>query len=398
MRLSNWSVSGALMMTTLALAHSGEAVAAPCSNLTNPIYGLGGSASKPLLAKVSKALANLPAPNTATIVFQSPGACLGIYGILNDTLITGTASFWDATGVEQTCDLPAAGQALDFANMANSAALCSLAPAVLPANVGDYVGPVNTVNFIVPVGSSQFSISAAAAYLVFGLGAAGQAAPWNVDAEISIRDQNSAVQQLAGLAVNVPASKFAYGVNGASQNGVISKVGSSANPEKAIGFVSGEAADAARATVRTLAYQHYGQSCAYTPDSTLTAHDKKNVRDGHYFIWTPQHFFAKKDPGTGIITSPGARALIGYFTGAVALPTGLDLLKISIEAGTVPQCAMHVSRDGDLGALHKYTPPKACGAYFDSLTGGTIATACPNGPSDCSASAPACNFGYCEVQ
>ena len=59
---------------------------------------------------------------------------------------------------------------------------------------------------------------------------------------------------------------------------------------------------------------------------------------------------------------------------------------------------MRVWREGDLGALRTYTPPASCGAFFDSLTGGTTATACPTGPSQCPASAPACNHGYCEVQ
>lgn len=394
--MKRMEMAGAVI--ALALAGHGVASAAPCSELPNPIYGLGGSASKPFLGKVSKALAALPAPDTATIVFQAPGACLGIYALLNDTKITGTASYWDATGIEKTCDLPAEGQVVDFANMANSAALCPLAPATLPATIGDYEGSVNTVNLIVPLASSQRSISAAAAYFVFGFGAAGQAAPWTIDNEITIRDQNSAVQQLLGLAINVPASKFAYGVNGANQNGVITRVAQSATPESAIGLVSGEAADLARSSVRTLAYQHYGQSCGFLPDSIGSALDKINVREGRYFLWTPQHFFAKKDASTNVVTSPAARKLIGYVTGELAQPTGFDLLRIEIESGTVPKCAMRVWREGDLGAVHRYTPPKACHGFFESLTGGTTATACPNGPSDCSASAPACNHGYCEVQ
>jgi hypothetical protein len=385
-------------LAVFALLGSGAAHAAPCSDLPNPIYGLGGSASKPLLAKVSKNLNALTGADQATIVFQAPGACLGIYALLNNTSITGTASYWDSSGTEKTCDLPSGGQVVEFANMANSHVLCPLAPTALPGDIGDYEGPVNTVNVIVPLASSQTSISGAAAYLLFGLGAGGQAAPWTIDNEITIRDQNSAVQQLLGLAINVPASKFTHGVNGSSQSGVITRVSQSANPENAIGFVSGEAADAARGSVRTLAYQHYGQSCGYLPDSTITALDKRNVRDGHYFIWTPQHFYAKKDSVTGVITSPAARKLIGYFTGDVALPAGLDLLRDQIEAGTVPKCAMHVWREGDLGALRLYTPPKSCSGFFDYVSGGVAPTACPNGPSDCPSSRPACNYGYCEVQ
>lgn len=372
--------------------------AAPCADLPNPVYGLGGSATKPTLAKLGTALASLSGADQATIVYQAPGACLGVYALVNDTKITGTASYWDSTGVEKTCDLPAGGQTVDFANMANSAVLCPLAPNPLPDDIGDYEGTVNTINLIVPVASSQRTISAAAAYFVFGFGAAGQAAPWTIDNEISIRDSNSAVQQLLGETIHVPASKFAFGVNGASQNGVIARVASSSQPEAAIGFVSGQAADAARATVRTLAYQHYGQSCGYLPDSTSTALDKKNVREGRYFIWSPQHFFAKKDPQTNVITSPAARTFLGYLDGSIPLPTGFDLLRLQIEAGEVPQCAMKVWREGDLGKLSTYTPPKSCGGYFESLVGGTSATACPNGPSDCPSSAPACNYGYCEVQ
>lgn len=382
----------------LALATVGEASAAPCSELPNPIYGLGGSASKPTLAKISQGLAALPAPNTATIVFQAPGACIGIQALLDNTAITGTASFWDATGVEKTCELPAGGQEIDFANMANSAVLCPLAPNPLPATIGDFEGTVNTVNLIVPVGSSETSISAAAAYFVFGFGAKGAAAPWTIDTEITIRDSNSAVQQLLGETIKVPASQFLFGTNGASQNGVISRVANSLNPNAAIGFVSGQAADAARATVRTLAYQHYGQSCGYLPDSSATAFDKKNVREGRYFMWSPQHFFAKKDPGTNVITRPAARTFIGYLNGTIALPAGFDLIRYQIEAGEIPRCAMSVWRTGDLGKIRKETPAKSCSGFYESLTGGTTHTACPNGPSDCSAAAPACNFGYCEVQ
>ena len=390
----------AALAVPILLGTAGTVHAKPCNDpsIVNPIYGLGGSSSKPLLAKLSQALASLPAPNTATIVFQAPGACTGIYALVNGTTITGTASYWDATGVEQSCDLPAAGQVIDFANMGNSAALCPQAPSPLPDTIGDYQGPVNNYDFIVPVGSSQSSISAAGAYFVFGFGAAGQASPWINEAEIIIRDQNSAVQQLIGSAIGVSADKWKYGVNGASQSGVIAKVGSATDPEAAIGVISGESADGARATVKVLAYQHYGQSCGYLPDSSNIAHDRKNVRDGHYFIWTPQHFFALKDPTTGVITSPGARQLIGYFTGAVPLPAGVDLIKIEASAGTIPECAMHVWRTGDLGDLQTHTPAKACNGYFESLTGGTTAKACPNGPTDCTSEAPACNYGYCEVQ
>src|SRR5690349_4212567 len=95
-------LAGAVLVMSAAMA--APASAAPCSDLVNPIYGLGGSAAKPFLGRLSRALSSLPAPDTATIVFQAPGACLGIYGLLDDNArITGTASFWGPNGVETTC-------------------------------------------------------------------------------------------------------------------------------------------------------------------------------------------------------------------------------------------------------------------------------------------------------
>ena len=72
----------------------------------------------------------------------------------------------------------------------------------------------------------------------------------------------------------------------------VTLVATATNPEAAIGFVSGENADANRTTVRTLAFQHTEQRCGYWPDSTATSFDKRSVRDGLYWLWTTTHFFA----------------------------------------------------------------------------------------------------------
>jgi hypothetical protein len=45
--------------------------------------------------------------------------------------------------------------------------------------------------------------------------------------------------------------------------------------------------------VRTLALQSRDQTCAYWPDSSATAFDKVNVRDGHYELWASSHFYAR---------------------------------------------------------------------------------------------------------
>jgi len=389
-----------LLLAAASLLASTTAHAINCADLPPPVvYGTGGSASRPTIGRIATALAARTDGDRISIVYKSVNGCQGIYSLLQDQKLTGTANYWDGIdGLDKTCDLPAGGQDPEFANLAHSTKLCSLAPDPLPAGIGDFVGAINTINLFVPLASSQTAISAAAAYFVFGFGAAGQAAPWTTDSEITIRDPNAAVQQLLGAAIRVPSSKFVYGVDSGGNSQSITRVAASTNPEAAIGYSSGQNVDARRDVVRTLAYQHYGQSCGYLPDSSSTSFDKRNVREGRYYIWSSQHWWAKVDTVSGAVTSPTTAKLIGWLTGTLALPTGFELLRYQILAGEIPHCAMKVGREGDIGDVFLRAPTKACHGYFESLTGGTTATACPNGPSDCAGSAPACNYGYCEVQ
>lgn len=370
----------------------GAALALDCASLPSPVYGLGGSAAKPYLGKIASALTK--AGGQPTLVYQAPGACFGINGLLSGEKITGTASYWDAEGKEQTCDLPLTGVEVDFANMGNSAGLC---PGVtgLPADVGDFTGPAQSFNLIVPKASSQTAISAAAAYFVFGFGAQGQAAPWTDESQIIRRDENSAAQIFIALSVNVPVTKF-KGVDAKTNGNSVKLVSTSPTPEKAIGFVSSEVADANRDTINNLAYKHYGQSCSYYPDSGANSFDKRNIRTGQYQIWAPSHFFAKVD-GAGKIAKPDVAKLLGYYLGDVSPPTGVNVLELTIKSGAIPRCAMEVWRNDDLGAPVSNAPAEPCGCYFDAVATGTSSCKACSDNAGCDASAPNCRFGFCEV-
>ena len=54
-----------------------------------------------------------------------------------------------------------------------------------------------------------------------------------------------------------------------------------------MGILGAEVYDATRATLTALAFRAQGQYAAYWADSTVTSRDKKNVRDGHYTVWSP---------------------------------------------------------------------------------------------------------------
>jgi hypothetical protein len=383
------------MAASALMALPREAAAVDCTTLPNRVYGIGGSAFKPLLAKVAAQLAG--GANPVTILYQAPGGCSGVQAMIADppTKLSGTISYWTPDGVEHQCDLPVAGVTPNFGNSGAAATTCDGVSA-LPATVGDFEGPVTSVQFFVPVASSQQSISAEAAYFVYGFGQPGQASPWTEDSEIITRDETSAVGQIIAHAIKVPANRL-VGVNAMQNQRSVTLVSQAADPEAAIGFASGDVADANRAQVRTLAYQHFGQDCGYWPDSDANSFDKINVRNGSYFIWVPTHFFAIVD-GSGTVADQPTRDFIGLFTGQTAPPAGIDILRSQVDTGNIPKCAMNVWRDSDLGPLYSYQAPEPCGCFFEAAaTGATSCTAC-SGDTDCPSAQPKCRQGYCEVQ
>jgi len=170
------------------------------------------------------------------------------------------------------------------------------------------------------------------------------------------------------------------------------------NADKTIGILSAvNMTDQVRVAIKPLAYQHYGQTCSYYPDSSETSKDKRNVRDGHYALWGPVHLSTKLDSG-GFPLKQTAKRIIDTLTGSVAAPKGLDLIETEALNSLVPTCAMHVGRGAEVGPMKPITSPTPCGCYFEQKAAGATACKTCNTPSDCPAGAPVCSFGYCEAQ
>jgi hypothetical protein len=412
-------LAGGICASVLFSAMGAHAANPNCSSLGGTvIYGAGGSAQQPLLTQVGTQLANLASP--VHLVYSDSGsACVGYGDLVTPTSITGTALYWDGTGATDTCSLDAGGDPVTFAVMGNGASLCtSVSVPDSGTSFTQFLGPVQPVDFIVPAQSSQQSISTAAAYYIWGFDAVDAdhtVAPWSTPANVFTRSASSFVNLFVALDTGLsPAKVAASGTQEATNGATVSALAglNSSAPESGIAFVSGEVADGNRGSVKELAYQHSGQSCGYTADSDSTsAFDKVNVRDGQYWLWSPVHFFAAVD-AQGNITDPNTKALVGYFTGTVAPPTGVDLFAAEVAAYNVPTCAMHVWRDGDLAPLYSFAPADPCSCKFDFATNNALkpstCTTCTQ-DSDCTtnhcrnigpplqADAGGANVGYCEV-
>jgi ABC-type phosphate transport system substrate-binding protein len=371
----------------------------------NPVYVAGSTALRPFLAVVAQILAaDSPA---YTVVYQSQGSCTGVTAIQDPDPTKHVMKDIPAAGGKpanyaiifkpdlsvQECSLDPAGNTVDVGVSDVFATSCGVAGPPANVTINDYFGPIQPMVFVVPSASTQRSISAEAAYLAFGLGGnGGAAAPWTDPTYFFVRNASSGTQQMISRAINVPAAKW-WGVDRGSATNVRQQLKTLLDPgsaEKAIGIVSTDIADAERNNLRTLAFKGYGQRCGYLPDSTPTAKDKINVRDGHYPIWGPVHLLAKTTNG---LPSPAAGALVTRFA---SFRLDKALLDAVITVGLVPACAMKVHRTEEMGTLTSYEPEFQCGCYYDSLANGASTCKACKGTADCPADRPACNFGYCE--
>jgi hypothetical protein len=277
----------------------------------------------------------------------------------------------------------------------------------LNADIQEKTGPVQAMAFVVPEASSATAISQNAAYEVFGCGGCGGNAistfPWTNPNRFYIRSKSTGTQQMIAREIGVPPDKF-WGLDQHTANNVVAALqglsGSSA--DEAIGLLSSSVYDQYRGQLRELAYRRTSQDCAYLPDSTLQSKDKANVRDGHYPIWGPLHFFYSQKEATGEPSGQSAGPTLqfaGFFLGLAVNQLVIDQF---INAGLIPNCAMTVTRQAnvELGPLSPSPPAQSCGCYFVAQASGV---ARPEGcnvcksAGDCPADHPACNFGFCEV-
>jgi hypothetical protein len=383
------------------------------TNLPNKVYGVGGSAVTATLKRISLAIekdAGKTAERTTILYHDDLGACAG-FEAFKAGKVDGKFRYWisnAANDADQRCDAAPGGQAVQFSHMGNDAEFCPQGS--IPAGVGDFPAPVQTLNLIADAKSNQEVISAEALFFVYGYGPTGQAAPWTEGTGVFKRQPDSFAALLLAAAIDVPATAVKWDDATqlkATQGDVISAITTYGSTEtlarQTLGYVSGSAADRGRTAakpVKTLAYQHFDQTCGVYPDSDPAKFDKINVRLGKYFLWAPGHYYTNVD-AQGKPTNALVENLLGWFSKKTsALGTSVNAFEQSILAGDIPQCAMQVSREGTLGAISSYADPKPCGCYFEQLTNPAVTSTCTPCTSDAQcgdAEAPSCNFGFCEA-
>jgi hypothetical protein len=434
---ATFAVSG--QASAQALACPGSAAGFPA----NTVFVSGSSAIKPVLLAVGSVLGG-----SFNIAYLSPGSCQGLQTVMENTKDTDASVLYIQGSASSPCTISGNSMTIDIALSDVYPSTCkatfdpNLPDITTGGMYGDFLGPIQAMTFAGPQASSQNIISAEAAYMVFGFGAATAAnsiTPWVTPADIFVRKYDSGTLEMIGQAIGLPGSKWVNaGATPAAPNQQASGTGPmqtklegpTAEPDLSatIGILSTSGLVANK--IKGLAFQGKGQTCSYYPDSSSSAADKVNVRQGRYEIWGPEHLVANVD-GSGkpvgqnnntaavqtlinalISTSQALAATSDAGAGDASVTTlgetevGNIIKGISASsAGFIPQCAMEVSRTAEIGAEASYAPPVACScAYEFAATGGAVSghacTPCTaaNAATTCTGATPACHFGYCEAE
>jgi hypothetical protein len=400
------------LVVALAMAPATEALAAPdacgnatpppCASLSNPIYLQVGDTQTNLM----KALGRVLRDNTGkpiTLVVMTNGSCTNIDLMYHKTgAMSGTGptyapsvaenATWDFTQTPCSCTLPA-GQAPDIANSAVFNNACTTeAP---PATVRVINGPVQAYVTVVPKAQTTVTaITAEEAYYIFGFGMAGMIAPWTDETQLFVRTATKSTQLTWADNIGIPADRF-KGIPNDKSAQVVAGVENSTSPDIAIGILGDEVYDTARDKLNVLAFRAFGQYAAYYPDSTFTSHDKKNLRDGHYTVWSPTTWMDNQD-ANGNPTKADARYVTDLIAGKSVTPDpDFVMTDIVASVGVVPDCAMGVQRSFDGGPLSLYSPAESCVCRYESVVDTTSCSAC-DGSTPCASGT--CRNGFCEVQ
>ncbi|HEY2405171.1 MAG TPA: hypothetical protein VGI10_04170 [Polyangiaceae bacterium] len=422
-----WWLSATCALAGIAAhtAFCAEALAADpdCATLfpQHVVYIRGSSAIKPVIAYLAYALVKAGDPLTLVYSSDGGGSCAGVDAVLQ-TNLTGSGQYWpndptadpnymplssDPPALIALCNFPTTQRADIGASDVYPTSCPQIDQSLLTGFYDFDPGFNQSMEFIVSALDDQSpnTISEEAAYLTFGFGA-DSTTEWSDPNKIFIRDEASGTMQMVSRAIGVPANKFVKTANDGNvctdTQTMVTQV--SSTNTGTIGYIANTDAEASKYApkIKPLAFQPAGLQCGFYPNSSASTHDKARVRDGHYPIWGRFHVLAPVD-STNTATNPDVARLLDLLSGKQQV-AGVNVLDILIANNTIPTCAMHVTRDAEMGPMMSFMPEKSCGCYFDSVTGSTGCQTCTSDADCTSPDTPKCNHwgakdaGYCEVQ
>jgi hypothetical protein len=390
----------ACLLVIVAIRASSAQAQPACAMLPNVVYLQIGDTQQPLIKELGRALRD-NAPSPISLVYVTSGSCVNIAAIYNDTKVTTNMLYvpsfaempaWMPSMPALACTPPVGGASIDIANSNVFVSACDTSP--VPAGIKADSGPIQAYVLAVPEVSAERAITAEEAYFTFGFGMLGMVTPWNDESQLQIRASTTSTLLSWAANIGVPVNKW-KGQRLTSSTAVVDALRTSPTPDRAIGILGAEVYDRFRAELNALAFQAFGQYDAYFPDSTATALDKRNVRDGHYTVWSPTVYLSRTVAGGP--ASPLAAYVIALITGRAATPAPAFNPNLPIiHNGLVPDCAMGVKRTAEGGNLSLYAPTEPCACYYESQVATTTCRTCTTTPECAGTGGGVCRNNFCE--
>ncbi|HEY0464891.1 MAG TPA: hypothetical protein VGC79_11805 [Polyangiaceae bacterium] len=378
------------------LTVSGRASAANCSDLPNRVYLAAPDTQEKTIKTLARQLRD-SSTKPLTLVYQTSSApCSNVALIADGTPATTAFNFvpstaddpsWTPAQASISCAPDAGGNKFDL--VATDLFLATCRSSALPATLTVTKGPVRPYVFATSLASEQRAITAEQAYFVFGFPNGGQASPWVDEANLFIRSPTNSILRALAANIRVPENLW-RGISLNSSNAVVAALSGASNPQTALGVLDAFTYDANRTTLRALAFRAWQQRHAYYPDSTFAKNDRQNVRDGHYLLWSQGSYIA-------VSAQANAVYVANLLAGASVSPApDFEPLDAVATSGSIPDCAMTVSRSVEGGNLSTYTPAASCACYYENWVSGASSCQACSGASPCASGS--CRRGLCEVK
>lgn len=440
---SSFLALAAVASCALAMPAAAQTLPEPdvnCLDLPNPLFIEAGDTQMRMLGDLARKLRDAEEP--MTLVYLPRSTCTLAENVFTGKRTTEVMRYAPSTaeeamfsGTPRQCRNVDGGIAIDVGIGATFISSCSPAVQSLqPAGIAKLRGPVQGYGFVVAEGvvDSVPAITREEAFFVFsGQGAAANAVPWTAEPNPeggtpSLFIRGVTTSTLLTMAANVapdllPAAGWLgfrlMGQEDRSNNVIQGVSGAKGTPleQATIGILGVELYDRERDRLDILAYRAKDQRYAYYPDTTPTARDKRNLRDGHYVPWGYTEYLTAVG-ADGQLTNPRVQRLMQIVTGepetrlksAAGVTPAFDIDALSVIAtnGLVPECAMTVQRTADGGELSPYAPEIPCGCFFETVQDPSLLTAptaewaseCRSCSEDAECGAGKCRRGYCEVR
>jgi hypothetical protein len=403
-----------VLATAVAIPRAAHAVNPTCDTLPNPeqnVYMQVGDTQVNLMKRLGRKLRDNGHP--VRMVFFTNPSCTNINAIYGQTAIPTNQTMqylpseaedplWDPNDPMHSATLSCTIPASTVPQIANSALFNSACPVPPTPPIGFAItpvqGPTQAYVLAVPTAADPIAITFEEAYFVFGFGMQGEITPWIDEKQLFIRKNTTSTLLAWAANLAIPAGQF-LGIAEPGSPEVTSAVAS--GTKASIGILGAEVYDGNRTTIKALAYRAKGQYAAYYPDSSFAARDKKNVRDGHYTVWSPTVWMYATNPDTTPV-DPDAKYVVDLITGVLGqtetAPNFSVITDTIAPVGLVPTCAMQVNRDHEGGELSLFTPPTSCTCTYEKAVSPNQTPKCATCDDTHACATGTCREGFCEAR